>query len=522
MNSKLTWILIGLTAFVLITIVMILGAVMLFMPYGKTLFTLSPPTPQDVPGSGLESAAEIRGTVWHDLCASGENGIPALNVLPEGCLSTTGGGFLADGIFTADEPGIAEVLVRLGEGACPSVGLREVKTSTDGSFRFPDLAAGTYCLSIDPSLGDNQRILLPGSWSAPVGEVQALQTVTVAEGETNDATRFGWDYQFLPEPPTPTATATTTPTPTQTPTPTATSTPTTPCDWVKFVSDVTVPDGTTFKPDQDFRKTWRLKNIGSCTWTTDYDLVYVSGDRMTGDKVTPLKASVKPGQTIDISIELTAPIETGKHTGYWALRNDSGVVFGMGSNAKDAFWVIVKVEKPKKIVYDLAEHYCDAEWISGAGTIECPTESYDVSGSITLLDPPTMEEGRIENEAGLWVIPEGISDGYLTGTFPAVKIQSGDRFRTVVSCLDGYTACEVEFRLGYQIDDGDIKSLGKWHEAYEGGYTEVNIDLTPLAGKEVKFILTIKAGEVFDQDSGLWLHPSIWGDGDVRQGVQEN
>ncbi len=76
-----------------------------------------------------------------------------------------------------------------------------------------------------------------------------------------------------------------------------------------------MPDGTSFKPDQDFTKTWRLKNIGTCTWTKAYALVFVSGDRMTGDKVTQLKANVAPGQTVDISIELTAPVELGKSTG---------------------------------------------------------------------------------------------------------------------------------------------------------------------------------------------------------------
>ena len=81
------------------------------------------------------------------------------------------------------------------------------------------------------------------------------------------------------------------------------------CDWAQFVADVTVPDGTKYAPGTAFTKTWRLKNIGTCTWTKAYALVFVSGDRMTGDKVTQLKGNVAPGQTVDISIELTAPVE---------------------------------------------------------------------------------------------------------------------------------------------------------------------------------------------------------------------
>jgi hypothetical protein len=53
--------------------------------------------------------------------------------------------------------------------------------------------------------------------------------------------------------------------PTSTPPPTLTPVP---CDRAAFVADVTVPDGTNFAPGTTFVKTWRLKNNGSCTWTT--------------------------------------------------------------------------------------------------------------------------------------------------------------------------------------------------------------------------------------------------------------
>ena len=58
--------------------------------------------------------------------------------------------------------------------------------------------------------------------------------------------------------------------PTNTPVPTAI----TYCDWAAFITDVTVPDGTQFAPGEVFTKTWRLKNIGTCTWTPDYDIAF--------------------------------------------------------------------------------------------------------------------------------------------------------------------------------------------------------------------------------------------------------
>ena len=58
------------------------------------------------------------------------------------------------------------------------------------------------------------------------------------------------------------------------------------CDWAQFVADVTVPDGTTFAANQTFTKTWRLKNIGFCTWTTSYALVFDSGNSMGGPTIS--------------------------------------------------------------------------------------------------------------------------------------------------------------------------------------------------------------------------------------------
>src|SRR6185503_18556942 len=63
--------------------------------------------------------------------------------------------------------------------------------------------------------------------------------------------------------------------PTITPAPTAC-----PNDDSNFVKDVTVPDGTHFAPGAAFNKTWRLRNSGPCTWTTDYQFHFSSGEPM--------------------------------------------------------------------------------------------------------------------------------------------------------------------------------------------------------------------------------------------------
>jgi hypothetical protein len=118
-----------------------------------------------------------------------------------------------------------------------------------------------------------------------------------------------------------------------------TATPVTYCDWVMFIKDVSIPDGSNIAPGEAFTKTWRLKNRGTCAWTADYMLVYTSGATMGDTLAVRLPGYVAPGQTVDVSVTLIAPATPGHYTGYWMLRNPSGVLFGTGEKANQPFYV---------------------------------------------------------------------------------------------------------------------------------------------------------------------------------------
>jgi hypothetical protein len=129
-------------------------------------------------------------------------------------------------------------------------------------------------------------------------------------------------------------------TPTFTPVPLSTippATATSNCDSAQFVADVSYPDNTPVPAGTIFNKIWRLKNTGTCTWTPSYAIVFSSGEQMGGPTTQALTGNVNPGETYDASIVLTAPSTTGTHTGYWILRNASGISFH--SN----FYVQIKV-----------------------------------------------------------------------------------------------------------------------------------------------------------------------------------
>ena len=129
--------------------------------------------------------------------------------------------------------------------------------------------------------------------------------------------------------------------PTNTPQPTVTSIP---CNRATFISDVTYPDGSDVKVNESFVKTWRLQNNGSCTWTSGYKLIFSNGDRMNApDEVVLTGGTVAPGQTVDVSVNLTAPSNQGTYKGYFKLKASDGQVFGIGASGNSPFYIEVEV-----------------------------------------------------------------------------------------------------------------------------------------------------------------------------------
>ncbi len=106
-----------------------------------------------------------------------------------------------------------------------------------------------------------------------------------------------------------------------------------------FVSDVTIPDKMYIAPGTAFTKTWRIRNAGNVTWNTGYQLVFSSGNQMSGPSSVSLPYNVAPGQTIDISVNLVAPNYGGTFKGNWILRSDTGQIFGVGASCQVAVWV---------------------------------------------------------------------------------------------------------------------------------------------------------------------------------------
>jgi hypothetical protein len=191
-----------------------------------------------------------------------------------------------------------------------------------------------------------------GTDEEPPPDIDALYT---AAAETLGAQ---FTQQALDQPPsTPTPTLEIplfTPTPTFTllaAAPTATNTQTSGsappafsgCDVADFVADITIPDGTKMAPGTVFTKTWEVKNIGTCAWNENYKVIFYFGQQMAAEGSYKLTTeTVESGETLQISIQMTAPTRVGEYYSNWRMQNDKGEVFGLGANA-DAVYAQIKV-----------------------------------------------------------------------------------------------------------------------------------------------------------------------------------
>jgi hypothetical protein len=157
------------------------------------------------------------------------------------------------------------------------------------------------------------------------------------------------------------------------------TTSTSDCDRATFVTDVTYADGTVVDAGDTFTKTWRLKNSGTCSWTSSYAVVFTGGESMDGPTVQSLAGNVNPGQTVDISVDLKAPESNGSHTGNWALRNAAGVIFSK-------FYVEIDVDSGTGGPFAVTHvTYTLSTWSDGSHT-DCPR----VTAQITAGGPGTV------------------------------------------------------------------------------------------------------------------------------------
>lgn len=101
--------------------------------------------------------------------------------------------------------------------------------------------------------------------------------------------------------------------------------------------DLTVPDDTKFSPGEQIDKGWTFRNVGYCTWTNDYKIVFEDGDQMSGPNEKAIGVEVEPNGEVEVVVVMTAPSTAGTYRGNWMLQTADGIDIGM-------VWVQIIVE----------------------------------------------------------------------------------------------------------------------------------------------------------------------------------
>ena len=188
------------------------------------------------------------------------------------------------------------------------------------------------------------------------------------------------------EPPTAAPTAVPTAVPTARPTSSVCT------DAATFVRDMTIPDYTLMAPGVAFTKTWRLKNSGSCTWNSSYLVAYIRGATMSqqpGYWMLQKGETVAPGQSVNVSVGMTAPVEDGNYASYWGLRPENGQLMPISGGADgNSFYVKIRVQDASnEPPADTTTAAIDIEPEQGSGPACTADSTYFVHASITTNGP---------------------------------------------------------------------------------------------------------------------------------------
>jgi|GEM_PF-1966615 len=308
-----------------------------------------------------------------------------------------------------------------------------------------------------------------------------------------------------------------------------------PCsDKASFVEDVTVPDGATFGAGEKIVKIWRLRNDGTCPWTTEYELVFVDGDPMGAASPSRLTQEVKPGETADLAINLTAPNTPGSYQALWQLRTPQGRIFGIGKGGDQPFWVRINVVETTSSLNLGTPTFVEtfdtsANWY----LITTDNTRFDLKDGRLVMT--TLQPGRID-EWGLANKPL-VKNFYLEVTFKTGASCAGrDRYGILARAPDansGYVfgfSCDGYYRM-YNWDGQNYNPLQEWtsSEAILSGPDQTNrmglwanggdlklyangkllVELNDMSYKEGRYGLFIGSGEtenliIYVEELSIW------------------
>lgn len=285
------------------------------------------------------------------------------------------------------------------------------------------------------------------------------------------------------------------------------------CEQATFVADITIPDGTNVPPGSVFTKTWAVKNSGSCAWTPDYQLVFAGGDLLGASQSIPLSdKTVAPGETVQVSVQFTAPQTLQVHRSFWKFLSSSGREFGVtdAQGGEQPVWMEIRVSN----AYDFIANMCSASWRTGSGTsLPCPGDpNADTGGAVYRMNNSQWEGGVVEDEPVIVMAPPAGENTTLIGQFPPVIVPDWSWLKTRVGCLAGQeSTCNVNVKITYSVDGGPEQMLYQGTQTADGEIGLVNVKMIEyqLFGKSTAFIWYVTVNGASDGDKIFWFTPVL-------------
>lgn len=350
-------------------------------------------TPTETPSA---PSGSIGGRIWLDECLT-EGVCPTLT--PETTQNTSDAP-------SATVRGLAGLEVSIGQGPCPSYGFGSQRTGPNGAFNFPDLQPGFYCVTAYAGEAMGGRWLQP---EALESDRSTAYTLALGPGEERQDLQFIWG-PGAQEPPSVV-------TPTATPEPACTNR-------FSLVEDVTIEDGQRVDPGANIKKVWRIRNEGTCTWSSAYAWVFVSGYQLGAVDSLQIPAVVAPGVMMDLSVDVQAPAVAGTYRSYWMMRSPAGELFGTGPAFNEPVWVEIEVgPEPTPVITEWKGEYfanrtlqgapdlvrndknVDFDWDRGAPAAGLPNDNFSARWTRTLNFDAAVYRFSVASDDGvrLWV-----------------------------------------------------------------------------------------------------------------------
>ncbi len=487
------------------------------------------PTAGPLPGS-------ISGAVWADECA--QTGLPATNSqMPAGCRAAPDGLLVGDGQRQPGEPGLSNLLVRLGAGDCPSSASGQTLTDSSGRFIFSQIPSGRYCVTLSTGDANNRSLLGAGVWTSPDLSLDSIHRPAVV---TSDEPATGVDFSWSPQG----GTASRTPSPSASSAPTASLSPSPiPCtDGVGLVEVLQTPDGTIVSPGKAFQRVWRLKNTGTCDWSPAYALVFDQGESMGAPLSLALTTSVAPNQTLDLALGLTAPATSGAHSGTWLMRNSQGERFGTGAQGAQPLTVKIVVGTAAQPAQNgwKGEYFSnpdlngspkltrtdtviDFDWGRSAAAAGLPVDNFSVrwTGKASFDDSAYRFRVWVDDGARLLVDGDVVLDDWEDGSARELTVDIGLAKGTHSVVLEYYEhAYDARVRLGWEKVASP--TISHWKGEY---WPNESLSGTPRLVRDdenVDFRWTDGApvGLPADSFSARWTRTVKFSDGDYQFSVK--